>query len=144
MRQIKTEISIAANPKTVWEVLMDFENYPNWNPFITSIQGEKAVGKKLRITVHPPDGKEMTFKPEVLIFEPGKKLKWMGKGPVKGLFAGVHVFELEAQHDGSTRFIHSEQFTGLLVGIMRKTLDKTEYGFKQMNSALKKECENTK
>lgn len=108
------------------------------------IQGEKAVGKKLNVTIHPPNGKEMTFKSEILVFEPSKELKWLGKGPIKGLFEGVHSFVLEDQNDGGTKFVHSERFTGMLVRLSRKMLDKTEQGFKQMNEALKKECENKK
>lgn len=31
---------------TVWNVLLDFERHPSWNPFIKSIKGEQIVGKK--------------------------------------------------------------------------------------------------
>lgn len=121
---------------------MDFENYGNWNPFIKSIQGEKSPGGKLKVAIHPPNGKEMTFKPKILVLEQNRELKWMGQGPIKGLFDGVHSFQLEDQNDGTTKFKHEEVFTGIFVGLAKKTLDKTEDGFKQMNEALKKECEN--
>ena len=40
--------------------------------------------------------------------------------------------------DGRTRFLHSERFTGLLVGpLMSATLDRTALGFTEMNQALK-------
>lgn len=144
MRQINTNINISASPETVWKVLMDFDNYPQWNPFMISIEGEKVIGKKLTVKIKPPNGKEMTFKPEILIFESNKKLKWLGKAGLKGIFDGEHSFHLENQNDGSTKFIHGEKFSGILVGLMGKTLAKTELGFKQMNEALKKECESKK
>jgi len=144
MREIKTEITISASTKTVWSVLMDFDNYPNWNPFMKSIQGEKIIGQKLIVKIQPPNGKEMTFKPEILVLESNKELKWLGKAGLKGVFDGAHSFQLEQQNDGSTKFIHGEKFSGILVGLMDKTLDKTELGFRQMNEALKKECENKK
>jgi uncharacterized membrane protein len=33
-----TEIVINIIPENVWKVIMDFEKYPTWNPFIKSIK----------------------------------------------------------------------------------------------------------
>lgn len=123
---------------------MDFNNYTNWNPFMKSIQGEKAVGQNLEVNIHPPNGKEMAFKPEILVLEPNKELRWLGKAGLKGIFDGEHYFQLMKEGENKTKFIHGEKFSRLLVGLMGKTLDKTEQGFSQMNSAFKKECENRK
>ena len=35
----------------VWSILTDFEKYPTWNPFLVSIKGELAKGKKLTNTM---------------------------------------------------------------------------------------------
>ena len=43
MKSINTEITINASTEIVWKVLMDFENYSNWNPFVTRIEGEPEV-----------------------------------------------------------------------------------------------------
>lgn len=142
MRHIKTEIRIDVPPERVWKVLLDFDNYPNWNPFIKSIQGERAIGQKLEVKIQPPDGKEMIFRPEILVFEANKEFKWLGKAFVKGIFDGEHYFVLEVSKEGGTKFVHGERFNGLLVGLMGKTLDKTKIGFELMNEALKDECEN--
>jgi len=40
MKKIETEIIINTTPERVWEILIDFENYPNWNPFIRAIVGD--------------------------------------------------------------------------------------------------------
>tara|TARA_R100000278_G_C5377313_1_gene131183 strand:- start:307 stop:483 length:177 start_codon:yes stop_codon:yes gene_type:complete len=53
MKKIQTEIDIYADVSTVWNVLMDFENHPKWNPFIKSISGEKVPGKKLTVSIKP-------------------------------------------------------------------------------------------
>ncbi|MFM2360786.1 MAG: hypothetical protein RLY16_2779, partial [Bacteroidota bacterium] len=39
-KEIKTTIEIHASPARVWEVLTNFDEYPNWNPFIKSLKGE--------------------------------------------------------------------------------------------------------
>ena len=139
MNRIETEISIDAKPQKVWQVLTDFEQYPNWNPFIRSIKGEKKEGKKLTISINPPDGKAMTFKPIVLKYKPDKEFRWKGKLGIRGIFDGEHYFLLE-EANGQTKFIHGEEFAGILVPLMQKTLEKTEKGFILMNEALKKEC----
>ena len=63
MKTIQTEIKIDADISKVWNVLMDFENHPKWNPFIKSISGEQKVGNKLTVSIKPPDANGMTFKP---------------------------------------------------------------------------------
>lgn len=34
MKELFTEIEIKATPESVWQLLTDFEKYPEWNPFI--------------------------------------------------------------------------------------------------------------
>lgn len=141
MKQIETEILINEKPEKVWSILTDFENHPAWNPFIKSIKGKQSVGEILTVSIKPPGGNGMTFKPEVLVFEPNKEFRWKGKLGIKGIFDGEHYFKLIGQENGNTKFIHGEIFTGILVSLMGKTLDKTSEGFDLMNRSLKEECE---
>ena len=77
--EIKTQILINATSDKVWAVLTDFQNHPTWNPFIKNITGEPKVGSQITISIAPPDGKGMTFKPKVLAFEHNKEFRWLGK-----------------------------------------------------------------
>lgn len=141
MKNIQTDIIINADISTVWKVLLDFESHPSWNPFIKSIKGEQEVGKKLTVSIKPPDGKGMTFNPTVLIVEPNKEFRWKGKLGIKGIFDGEHYFILEPVNKNQTKFIHGEKFSGILVLMMSNMLEKTREGFQLMNEAIKKECE---
>jgi hypothetical protein len=141
MKKIQTEIIINADVSKVWNVLMDFENHPNWNPFIKSISGVKVPGEKLTVLIKPPDSNEMTFKPIILKLEPGKEFRWKGKLGISGIFDGEHFFILEHLKEHQTRFIHGEKFSGILVSLLGKMLDKTKTGFELMNESIKKECE---
>ncbi|MBD1398879.1 SRPBCC domain-containing protein [Pontibacter sp. JH31] len=141
MKHIQTEILIAAKPEKVWTVLTDFEKYATWNPFIKSIAGEKAVGKRLKTFIQPPDGSGMTFKPVVLNYDTNKEFRWKGKLGTSGIFDGEHYFRLVYMGENTTKFIHGEKFSGLLVPLMGGVLSKTEKGFQLMNEALKRECE---
>ncbi len=139
---LNTFILINAKPLKVWQVLTDFESYPSWNPFIKQLTGEVAKGKTIQVTLHPPGGSPMTFKPKVLVFDAPREFRWLGKLWLKGLFDGEHRFALQDNGDGTTTLLHSEQFNGILVPMLQKMLDtKTRAGFKQMNEALKTRVE---
>lgn len=141
MKNIETEIRIPASPAQVWAILADFENYPQWNPFLRSIKGAKTVGETIEVKIQPPGGSGMTFRPEVLRFDEGKEFRWKGKLFVQGIFDGEHYFILQKKGEKETRLIHGEIFSGFLVGMLSGMLSKTEEGFKLMNEALKTECE---
>jgi hypothetical protein len=140
--EIKTQIEINASPKKIWEILTNFENYPNWNPFIKQLTGEVKVGSKIKANIQPPEAKAMTFKPTILTYQPNKELSWLGSLFFKGVFDGEHKFELIENANGTTTFIHSERFKGILVPLFKKQLhNNTKRGFEQMNKKLKELAE---
>ena len=49
MKELHSEIEIAASPERVWDILADFAAYPRWNPFIRHISGELEVGERLEV-----------------------------------------------------------------------------------------------
>ncbi len=137
-KEIKTEIIINATTEKVWAILTDFENYPNWNPFIKYIKGEVKVGNKITARIEPPEAKGITFKPKILVFEKNKELRWIGHLLFTGLFDGEHKFELIDNGNGTTTFIQSEKFRGILVPLFKKQLENnTKRGFEKMNNKLK-------
>lgn len=142
MKEIRTQIQINASAEKIWNTLTDFAKYPDWNPFIKSLNGDLKVGSQLEVLITPPHAKGMTFKPLVLSVEKNKTFRWKGKLFIKGLFDGEHIFEIEDNKNGSCNFIHREQFNGILVPLMKDMLDNnTRHGFESMNQALKKRCE---
>jgi hypothetical protein len=141
MKNIQTEILILADNAKVWDVLMNFDSYPKWNPFITSISGEPKLGSRLTVSIKPPGGNGMTFKPNILTLEANKEFRWKGKLGINGIFDGEHYFILEVLENDKTKFIQGEKFSGLLVPLVGKMLDKTQKGFQLMNESIKKECE---
>ena len=100
MRLIDTRIEIAAPAARVWGVLTDFPRFPEWNPFITRIEGTPEPGAPLRVQIKPPGESAMTFTPTVLVARPEKELRWRGRLLLPGIFDGEHAFELESRGDG--------------------------------------------
>lgn len=141
--EIKTEVVINATPEQVWSILCQFEEYPNWNPFIKSIKGNVTVGEKIIVRIEPPEAKGMTFKPRVLTNVKNRELSWLGHLLLPGLFDGLHKFELVDNGNGTTTFIQSERFKGVLVPLFKKQLkNNTKNGFIEMNNKLKELAED--
>jgi hypothetical protein len=139
---ITTSIIINATAEKVWAILTDFENYAHWNPFITSIAGAIKMGNSLQVSIAPPNGNTMKFKPTLLVVNEHKELKWKGKLLFKGLFDGEHKFEIIDNKNGTITFIQSENFAGVLVPLFAKTINiNTKNGFVLMNEKLKERAE---
>jgi hypothetical protein len=136
--RIETEIQIDAPPAAVWAVLTDGAAYPDWNPFIRSMKGTAAKGQRLENTMQPMGRKPMTFRPRVLVADPHRELRWLGRLPLPRLFDGEHYFLLEPQDTG-TRLIHGESFRGLLLWVMNP--EQFRPSFRAMNQALKARVE---
>jgi hypothetical protein len=142
MKTIETTIKINAPISSVWKVLMDHEDYPNWNPFIKEITGNSSVDSSITVSIQMEKEKAMEFKPLILKNEEEKEFRWLGHLYVRGLFDGEHYFKLERESENETRFIHGEKFSGLMAGIIYTMIkEKTELGFNAMNQALKSEAE---
>ncbi|MFN7936318.1 MAG: SRPBCC domain-containing protein [Bryobacteraceae bacterium] len=142
MFEIRTEIDIAAPASRVWTVLTDFPRHPEWNPFVRSITGSPQAGSRLTVSIQPPGGRGMTFKPVVLEAKPNCALRWRGRFLFPGIFDGEHYFEIKEFDSTRVRFIHGEKFSGILVSMAKSSLDNaTRAGFIAMNKALKARAE---
>jgi hypothetical protein len=141
-KQLRSEIDIHATPERVWQVLTDLPAYPRWNPFITSAEGEVRQGGRLTLRMQPAGGRAMTFRPTVLEATQGRQLRWLGHLLVSGLFDGEHSFTIRPLGDGQVRLVQQEDFRGLLVPLLARSLDRrTLPGFERMNQALKRRAE---
>jgi len=144
VKAIETSIEIDAPPARVWEVFADFESYPDWNPFVASLEGRVEVGERIVARLTPPDGKAMTFKPRVKAFDRPREFRWLGNLLIPGLFDGEHQFLLEPIGGSRTRFVQREDFTGILVPpVLRMVGESTKQGFDAMNAALKQQVEGS-
>lgn len=144
MKSLQTEIIINASAEKVWNTLMDFEKYPEWNPFILSITGQPTVGNQIKAVLKNGNSTSV-FKPKVLVVEKNKAFEWLGSLPIPGIFNGQHQFHIETIGPNQVKFIHGEQFSGLLAGLIMKQIgEATQQGFIAMNKALKERAEESR
>ncbi len=140
VKELHTEISIAASAERVWEVLTDFAAYPAWNPLVPRAAGELRVGAQLRVRL-ALGRRSVGIKPRVLRVISNRELAWRGSAPIPGVFEGEHVFEIEPTATG-VRFKQWERFSGILVSVLAKLIDgRTRRRFEAMNVALKRRAE---
>ena len=85
MKELRTEIIINAPVEKVWNVLTDFPQYPNWNPFIKYIQGNVQEGEKIQVKLVLPGSQGMVFTPKVLMYRKNDTFAWQGATLDSGL-----------------------------------------------------------
>ena len=134
--EIRTETQIDGTADEVWAVLTDFGSYGAWNPGMEDIQGEAKAGTRLTIRFSLNGGRTMTMKPTVLVAEPGRELRWLGRFLIPGLFDGEHRFEIVETAPGRVTFVQGERFKGLLVPFLGKLFVDTAATFAKVNEAL--------
>jgi uncharacterized protein YndB with AHSA1/START domain len=113
-----SEIEIAAPPEAFWDVLTAFERWPRWNPDVKSmtVQGDVAPGSVFRWKAGPG-----TITSTIRDVDPPRVIVWTGK--TLGIRA-VHAWQAEPE-DGTTRVRSEESFEGVVVRLLRRSLQKT-------------------
>jgi hypothetical protein len=95
-----------------------------------------ALGERLDLTIHPPGGRPMMFKPWVTAVDQHRYLEWLGRVGTPGIFDGRHSFTLTPLTNGRTLLQQSAAFSGALVPFAGPVLGRTRVGFEHMNGAL--------
>lgn len=137
-----SSIEIDAPAKDVWKTLVEFENYGEWNPFITNIDGSPRADKKIKVTIALPFKQSMDFNLTVQSVSEGSEMVWCGQTLEPRILDGVHSFRIEVLDGNRTRFSQEEKFSGLLLYLSWPLLKGSVVAnFDKMNSALKTRVE---
>jgi len=125
------EIEIAAPPELVWDVLTDFDRWPQWNPEVKSmsVDGPLAPGSVFRWKAGP--GTIVSTLEQV---DRPRYVRWRGRTMS---IAAIHEWRLEPR-DGGTHVETEETFSGLLARLLRRLLQK------QLDRALVEGLEHLK
>lgn len=131
-------IDIAASPAQVWAKLTDARGIPAWNSTVDRIDGDIALGQKLRITVPVAPGR--TFTPTVKELSAERKMVWQdGFFP---MFQGTRTFTLSPSGSGTT-FEMVEAFSGVMLPLIKGSLPDFRPVFDQYAADLKRACESS-
>jgi uncharacterized protein YndB with AHSA1/START domain len=82
-------VEISAPAGFVWDVLVDYPNYPQWNPYTVAVDTTLAVGDPVDLTLPNPDGSEGTFvnREYIRVVDPPRHLRYDTGDELPGIFA---------------------------------------------------------
>jgi len=142
-RELTTEIDMDVPAERVWDVLTDFASYPRWNPMIRRASGELRIGARLKVRFEPEGSRGHTFRPKLMVVEPGRELRWLGWPRFPGLFDSEHYWIMEDLPDGRSSLLHGASVYGLFAPLAGRAMEQTSRSpFEEMNRAHKCRAEN--
>lgn len=122
---------ISADPDQIWSVLTNAETLVEGDFGITRLDGDIALGERIKLWA---DVSDRPFSLTVTEFAPPKRMVWRGGMPF-GLFRGERTFELNPT-GGGTAFKMREEFSGLLLPLIWKSMPDLNPAFDQFANAL--------
>ena len=141
--ELRTEVEIAAPLMHVYRVLTDFDSYQAWNPFLTAVSGQLAVGQNLSVEMSLPEGKTYLLEPVVTQVTENSELRWSGRFMFPALLEAEHFFLLTERGERLTRVVQGHNFSGFLLRFAGNSLTLAARGSVYMNLALKKRAESS-
>ncbi|MGZ8562983.1 MAG: SRPBCC family protein [Candidatus Limnocylindria bacterium] len=138
MKSYEASSTIRATPEAIWEILVDGPAYSTWENGVVRVEGRIMPGETIKVVseVNP----DRTFPVEVSGWRPGESMTWSGGMPL-GLFRGVRTFTLSPTGDGSTEFTMREVYSGLLLGLIGRTIPDLGPSFAKFAQGLKRHAE---
>lgn len=113
-KTVVNEVTVDASAATVWGILTDFNRYGDWNPVVTSISGERRLGAELDLALQRPDADVEELRPEIVIWRPERKFRWMSRYFLPGISDREYEVILEPLDDGRVRVFQEMRLEGVL------------------------------
>ncbi|MCB9541809.1 MAG: SRPBCC domain-containing protein [bacterium] len=129
--------TIDAPPETVWSILTDTAHWPEWDPYCERVEGQVALGKKVKVFTKLSPGR--AFPVKVAELDAPRAMTWQGGMPF-GLFKGVRTYRLAPAGSG-TRFTMREEFSGPMLKMIGKTIPDMTEAFQAFVDGLKQRAE---
>lgn len=142
---IESSVVIDAPLQNVWNALVDFDNYHQWNAFTPKIDIEPKIGSRvgLHVRLNPASQKTILQKEKLLVWEEGERLEWGIKDA--WYVKTVRIQSLTDLGNNQTKYYTSDAFDGPLTSLILWLYGrKIQIGFDDVCSGLKKYVESTK
>lgn len=135
------EITINAPAELVWEVLVDFENYGQWNVFCPEVKGVAEIGAALHMQVDLGNGLQAQVE-YVTKMEPCHTIVWSMENKPGDPIHADRTQRITAIDAGSCRYWSIDEFSGAAVAPMVEMLGaQVEEGFNRCAAGLKARAE---
>lgn len=148
-KRVYSEIIIEAPVEKVWQVITDFDAYPQWNRFtprITLTNDRFSEGAEFDLDCRMTDKELLTDEHEMILEIDRDSYRFcMGTSRTKGR-PGIRSFRwqiCEPLDDNRTRYINYEKYEGWLAPLVRLLYDgKLAIAFEQYCQDLKQRVES--
>lgn len=135
------EIVINAPAELVWDILLDFDNYGEWNLFCPSVKGEPVVGAALEMQVDLGNGLQQQVE-YVTRVEPCHTITWSMENKPGDPVHADRTQRITPIDEGSCRYVSVDEFSGEFVPQMMEAMaEVVELGFNRCAEGLKKRAE---
>ena len=139
-RSSVTVTVIDAPRERVWRIVIDFDSYAEWNPYMPSVVGGAAAGRTLDIHLEPPGAGAQDVEASVTVFKPPRKLRWQGRLLAPGLRDLEYEVIVAPLGPSRAEVTQRARYEGLLVTFMDS--GPTDAGLERMAAALKRRAES--
>lgn len=135
------ETLINAPAELVWDILMDFDNYGQWNDFCPEIKGEPKVGSALHMMVDLGSGLQPQVE-YVTHLEAPRTVTWSMENKPGDPIHADRTQSVTPIDEHSCRYNSIDEFAGEAVGPMIEALgEQVEKGFQVCAAGLKARAE---
>jgi uncharacterized protein YndB with AHSA1/START domain len=136
-------VEIAAPAAFVWDILVDYPHYPQWNPYTVRVDTTLEIGSPIDLTLPSPDGAASTFvnREYIRVVDPPHHLRYDTGDAIPGLFA-VRDQWIEPRGRSACAYHTTDTMTGELAPwVIKSNGDWVKAGFDAVARALKKRAE---
>ena len=137
MIEIDESYEVRASAEVLWQVITDFDRYPDWNPFVISCAAALREGQPIDMKVQLFKHFAQPQRETIVEVKPGVSFRY-GLGPGRlGALSSLRSHEIETLGSGQTRYRSHFHLTGWLAPLTEAWLGRRlEHGFTAMTRAL--------
>lgn len=140
----QTTFEINASADRVWEILTDFDRYPEWNAQIPLASGAIEAGAEISLRLKLPGRPAMNLSAVVGSADRPKLFTWRGHVLAPWFFVGHRRFEIQPLDADRVRLTHVEDIRGLFAPVFALLMGRpVETSHHALNEALRTRAEET-
>ena len=136
-------VEIAAPASFVWDVLVDYASYPEWNPYTIAVDTTLEIGERIDLTLPNPDGSDGTMlnREFIRVVDPPHHLRYDTGSEYPGLLGMRDQYVTELAPDRCT-YHTTDTLSGELADLVMESNGAwIKAGFDSVAEALKVRAE---
>ena len=143
---LNTRITLSAPPDRVWQVLNDFQKYPEWNPHLRAVDGQPEANRPTRLREIFAGGSDVVRRIGMKSMATDYEFIWEGDlSPVPLMLTAKRKLIMTPSGLGGTSLRHEIEFRGWLSGPLSSgVFSRYAQSMQAMNGALAQRVAQTK